>query len=56
MWVCCICGTEYEGIGNNPDPIPHEDGERCCDICNYKFVIPIRIMKALDDRAFTQTD
>ena len=55
MWACCICGMEYEGIGNNPDPVPHKDGERCCDACNSTYVIPIRIMKALDNRAFKQT-
>jgi len=39
--VCCICGEEIEGYGNNPEPIKH-DG-RCCDACNLKFVIPARL-------------
>ncbi len=39
--VCCICGEEIEGYGNNPWPVK-EEGE-CCDNCNYKFVIPARL-------------
>lgn len=39
--VCCICGEKFKGYGNNPWPIKL-DGE-CCDICNYKKVIPARI-------------
>ena len=40
-FVCCICGEESEGYGNNPEPVKH-DG-KCCDACNRKFVIPARI-------------
>ena len=39
--VCCICGEEYEGYGNNAEP--YKEG-RCCDECNTSFVIPYRIM------------
>ena len=42
--TCCICGTEFEGWGNNPQPI-NEEG-RCCDSCNTKYVIPSRIFIA----------
>ena len=38
--VCCICGEEYEGYGNNAEP--YKEG-RCCDKCNMKFVIPYRL-------------
>lgn len=42
--VCCICGEPIEGYGNNPEPvISAEDGARCCDACNLKFVIPARL-------------
>ena len=42
---CCVCGRMYEGYGNNPSPIPHRDEERCCDDCNRRYVIPIRIIE-----------
>ena len=42
--ICCICGKEFEGYGNNPDPIvPFESGETCCNDCNANVVIPKRI-------------
>ena len=40
--VCCICGEEYKGYGNNAEP--YKKG-RCCDQCNRKFVIPSRLNK-----------
>ena len=40
-FICCICGEESTGYGNNPEPVKHEG--RCCDACNRKFVIPARI-------------
>lgn len=39
--VCCICGKEFKGWGNNPWPVK-EDGE-CCNSCNSQKVIPARI-------------
>ena len=45
--ICCICGEEYEGYGNNAEP--YKEG-RCCDECNMKFVIPNRLgQKSLDE-------
>jgi len=42
--ICCICGREIDGYGNNPEPYKSaENGERCCDPCNMKFVIPARL-------------
>lgn len=38
--ICCICGEEIEGHGNNAEP--YEEGT-CCDACNLKFVIPARL-------------
>lgn len=40
---CCICGEPLEGYGNNPEPFMSSDDGRCCDGCNLKFVIPMRI-------------
>lgn len=39
--VCCICGEELDGYGNNPEP--YKQGGKCCDACNIKFVIPARL-------------
>lgn len=39
--VCCICGEPINGYGNNPYPYKKEG--RCCDACNWKFVIPARL-------------
>lgn len=43
--VCCICGEELKGFGNNPYPISDEG--RCCDKCNDK-VIEARIADLVD--------
>ena len=40
QFVCCICGKECEGFGNNAAPV--KDGV-CCDECNASVVIPKRI-------------
>ena len=37
---CCLCGKTDEGYGNNPQPI---QSGMCCDECNMKYVIPVRI-------------
>ena len=43
-YVCCICGKECTGYGNNPEPIvPYASGQRCCDQCNAEKVIPKRL-------------
>lgn len=39
--ICCICGEEIEGYGNNAEP--YKTG-RCCDECNIHFVIPARLV------------
>ncbi len=47
---CCICGEPVEGYGNNPEPYrSSNDGSRCCDGCNLKFVIPARIEAAKEN-------
>ena len=45
-YICCICGKEFEGYGNNPWPIGwdiYSEEDRCCDECNFTEVIPARI-------------
>ena len=40
--ICCICGKEFSGYGNNPEPVKNfNDG--CCDECNINVVIPERL-------------
>ncbi len=41
--VCCICGDEFVGYGNNPEPVKSHDDGVCCDACNIKFVLPARL-------------
>lgn len=41
-YVCCICGKEFEGFGNNPYPLSTDEKARCCDTCN-DYVIAARI-------------
>ena len=36
MERCILCGEEYEGYGNNAEPLAEG---RCCDKCNEKVVM-----------------
>ena len=38
--ICSICGKEYQGYGNNAQPV--DDG-RCCNDWNSRVVIPFRM-------------
>jgi hypothetical protein len=48
--ICCICGKEFTGHGNNPWPVKNKEGksfgpdDRCCDKCNSDVVIVERLM------------
>lgn len=42
LHLCSICGRAFQGMGNNARPI--NDG-RCCDDCNKKRVLPVRIAR-----------
>ncbi len=50
-YICCICGKEHEGFGNNPTGAVDEtkkritwgEGDRCCDDCNRQYVLPGRM-------------
>ena len=44
---CCICGREFNGFGNNANPI--REGN-CCDYCNSRFVLPIRLSKLTQNK------
>lgn len=43
--ICCICGKEYTGWGNNPYPVDKREDARCCDVCNDTQVIPARLVE-----------
>lgn len=44
MKKCCICGNPIDNeFGNNPYPV--KENGRCCDKCNYKYVIPARMLE-----------
>ena len=45
--ICCICGKEFEGFGNNAEPVK---SGRCCDTCDQTVVIPRRIRDMLRAR------
>lgn len=40
---CCLCGKSIESWGSkNPEPMRSDQGQRCCDECFTKIVIPAR--------------
>ena len=41
--TCVICGKEFEGFGNNPEPVKKWDEGLCCDECNNTVVITARL-------------
>lgn len=50
--VCCICGKEFTGWGNNPIGALDKDGkmvdfkdEVCCDECNARYVLTARMFQ-----------
>ena len=47
---CILCGTPYEGEGNNPEPLRSYDAGRACNWCNGMKVIPARIDRMLGIR------
>lgn len=52
MWkgedmICAICGTLFNGYGNNPWPVVEDDDARCCDYCNHTEVVPARMAMVL---------
>ena len=41
--TCCLCGQEFDGMGNSPWPVEDDQTARCCDECNWSAVIPARM-------------
>jgi hypothetical protein len=48
-YTCCICGEDFEGYGNNPEPYMSADKGKCCDSCNLHFVVPMRLEQSKED-------
>ena len=48
--ICCICGEEFKGFGNNPYPVNKDENARCCDVCNDTVIIPARIEALNEDK------
>ena len=44
---CCICGMEFTEYGNNPEPFDGDIG-MCCDDCNNRWVVPVRLLFGRD--------
>jgi hypothetical protein len=44
-YVCSICGKSAYGFGANPEPFK---GDRCCEDCDARFVIPTRLIFGRD--------
>ena len=45
--ICCICGKEFNGYGNNPEPVfpitdDNDNRNYCCNWCDKNVVIPER--------------
>lgn len=47
--VCSICDKPFSEYGNNPSPF---NGDVCCDECNQRFVIPLRIYQIGHDAKY----
>ena len=46
---CSICDKEEKGYGNNAYPI---NSGRCCDECNWKVVIPRRMLFLKNEKCY----
>ena len=48
--ICCICGKEFTGWGNDPWPVNTSETARCCDMCNSLHVVPARLEQMIRNR------
>ena len=49
---CICCGKEFEGFGNNPEPLVPKSEGVVCDECNEKVIIPYRMADNKTRRKF----
>lgn len=52
---CCLCGANWIGWGNNPDPLGDVETDRCCDFCNQSKVLPARLKGIRREGLLTET-
>ena len=52
---CCICGQPYDLYGNNPYPLTTDESQRCCNACDWAYVMPARLL-ARSGKRFTLED
>ena len=47
---CSICNAEilHERYSHNPEPV-RKAPARCCEYCNYRYVLPARVMFDMKD-------
>ena len=49
---CCLCGGNYSNWGHNPKPLGNPDQttdtDRCCNDCDCKYIIPVRLGNGID--------
>lgn len=46
LFTCCFCGNKFpEKEAHNAAPVI--DNGQCCNECNYKYVLPIRLKLSL---------
>ena len=53
--ICCICGKEFEGWGNDPAPVVMDENAKCCDACDLGVVVPARIKAMRKERPKNET-
>jgi len=53
--ICCICGKEFEGWGNDPCPVVMDEKAKCCDKCDMEVVLPARIKAMKKERPKNET-
>jgi len=49
-YKCCICGGTFTGFGNNPWPLVNDEESRCCDDCNFKYVVMARLVNSQEGK------
>lgn len=53
--ICCICGKEFEGWGNDPCPVVMDENAKCCDACDLGVVLPARMKAMKKERPKNET-
>lgn len=45
LFTCCFCGQKFDTKqANNAEPVIMKG--QCCNECNFKYVIPVRVKLA----------